>query len=148
MATVDLVAQFRTRFGATFANVTDYPTPTILAQLDLAELEVTQCVYGRWYTEAVFLLSAHNLYLESDAEARSAGGAGSGFATAAGPVASASVGDVSTSLNVPSIEKGYDGNFEATIYGQKFLRIRRKVSRGPLLANRAVTTMSCYPTGD
>ena len=81
-------------------------------------VRVSACIWGKYYSQGVALLTAHLLALR----ARGAAG-GSG---AVGPVTQELAGRVQISYAVP---QGWDGNgLKSTPFGQDFLDLRRKLA--------------------
>lgn len=118
-------ADIKTRFPA-YASVSD---PTIEAFI----VEAKRLVDDTWleadYAPAIMYVVAHYLATEDVL----GGGAG---ATSPGPVKSESLGDASTTYDTRggsttmSVE---DSEFANTVYGTRFLNIRRRNFAGPLV---------------
>ena len=114
------VADFRTRFPE-FSNVTTYTDATIQLSIDDASLEVSS-VYGDLENVALSYLSAHFLTLSTEAT--------SGDFGSKGGLASESVDGVSTSYSNATIDSQSDQFLLSTIYGQRFLRYKKRLSIG------------------
>ena len=128
--------QFREYFGLVFASTEYYPDSQIEVQLEEASVEVKECIFRAYYRRALFYLAAHFLTLWHDQQlAMEADSTGSSASSARGVVSSASVGDLSLSQDMPEYSSSSDDKFLAsTIFGQEFIRLRNKMSRGSLLA--------------
>lgn len=134
---IDL-AHFRSYFGKVFDDVTEFPDEWVQEQLDEAAIEVSECVFRKYYRRALFHLAAHFLVLFHDQQVAIAeDSSGSSASQPRGTISSVSVGDLSLSQELPEYSSSSDDKFLAsTIFGQEFIRLRNKMSRGPLLANR------------
>ena len=143
MATTTSIAIFKARYPQIVLAFT-LSDDRIGVFLDEAAIEVSECAYGAYYQKAVLLHTAHFLVIESaaDAEASDPASAAAAF-TSAGGVASASVGDTSVSRNLYAPTDSDEGTFSATIYGQEFLRIRKKMGRGTLVAKEREPDEKC-----
>lgn len=132
------VSQFRSYFGKIFENVSEFPDEWIQNQLDEALIEVNEQVFRKYYRRALFHLAAHFLVLFHDQQTASMiDSSASSASQPRGTISSASVGDLSLSQELPEYSSNSDDKFLAsTIFGQEFIRLRNKMSRGPLLANR------------
>ena len=104
--------EFKVRFPE-FASETDARVDIMIAR---AELRVHAGVWDTWYDEGLYYLSAHFL-ARANVAAQAASGGG---VTAAGPLASKSVGDVSISFtNAAPADMG-EGYLNSTSYGAEF----------------------------
>lgn len=127
---------FRRYFGATFASEEEYPEVQIQDCLFEAMNECRPCVFRGYYRRALYHLTAHFLTLwrerQNSTELDSTGSAAS---ASKGVISSVSVGDLSLTMEMPEYSSSSDDKFLAsTIFGQEFIRLRNKMSRGSLLA--------------
>lgn len=128
-------SDFRSYFGTLFLDETVYTDCQIQSVLDEAGLEVARTIFKGYYMKALFYLSAHFLIVNKQIFDKAEFGEGTAFASPTGVVNSVSVGDLSLSKEMPTYEKSSDDKFLAsTIFGQEFIRIRNKMSRGALLS--------------
>jgi len=135
------VAGFRAYFGTIFANPEMWPDDFILLHLQDCMIEVVPCVYRKYYLRALYYLTAHYIvtYQEIAAKAKLAPGS-TAFSASKGVISSTSVGDLSLTKEMPEYNKTSDDKFLAsTLFGQEFIRLRNKMTKGPLLANRVPT---------
>lgn len=98
-----------------FASLSEAAIAPYIAE---ASREVAESVYGDRYDDAVKYLAAHLIAVLT------AGSRGT-----AGPVVSESAGPVSRSYAAPATI--VSEHFAATVYGRRFLDIRRQVAGGP-----------------
>lgn len=150
MASGDItVGNFKLRFPALGV---DTPEKESLVEilLDEAKIEVSCCVFGAYYQRAVFLLTAHNYVLEQTGVDEA--GTGQDLLTAYGAqgvINSASVADVSIGQDFSAagdLSSGYYGNLPTTKFGQDYLRLMKKVGKGPQVARERQTQEPCAPT--
>lgn len=136
MATVLMVPEFRIYFGNIFSNVTEYPDASIQLQLDEALIEVSESIFKKYYRRAAYYLTAHFLTIWHEQQvATLLDSTGTTASNPKGVVSSASVGDLSITQEMPEYSTSSDDKFLAsTIFGQEFIRLRNKMSRGTLLA--------------
>ena len=139
------VAAFRAYFGNLFADPAEFPESWIEEQLEEAKIEVCERVFRQYYRRALFYLTAHFLTLFHDQQkAVEVDSTGASASAARGTISSVSVGDLSLSQEMPEYSSNSDDRFLAsTIYGQEFIRLRNKMSRGPLLANQPLPKNPC-----
>lgn len=133
------VAGFRAYFGSIFANPEVWPEDFIQLHLNDCMIEVVPCVFGKYYLRALYYLTAHYLVIYKEVQnAVTLGGPGStAFASGKGVISSTSVGDLSLTKEMPEYNKTSDDKFLAsTIFGQEFIRLRNKMTKGPLLSNK------------
>ena len=90
-----------------------------------AQAEVSKVRWGKLYDRGVMALTAHLLKLSTDAEI--SGGA------ANRNLASESAGELSVSYAVPTLT-GTDADYQLTAYGQEYLRLRKLVGIGVMVA--------------
>lgn len=88
--------------------------------------EVSKVRWGKLYDRGVMALTAHLLKLSADAEI--SGGA------ANRNLASESAGELSVSYVAPISANGSDDFYQLTAYGQEYLRLRRLVGVGVMVA--------------
>lgn len=134
------VEDFRQYFGNIFADSSVYPDERISSNLEDSAVEVTREIFRGHYRRALFHLTAHYLvtYTEMYQTSEFASGTPAVFAPR-GAVSSVSVGDLSLSKELPDYSKSPDDKFLAsTVFGQEFIRLRNKMGRGALLANKAM----------
>lgn len=134
------VAAFRMAFGKVFQNTEEYPDEYIQSQLDNCALEVQECVFKKYYRKALHCLTAHQLFLYHEQQAAMVlDPSGSSSGNPKGVVSSATVGDLSFTQELPEYSVSSDDRFLAsTVWGQEFIRLRNKMSRGPLLGHTPV----------
>ena len=134
-------ASFRVDFPTTFGNQSQFPTESITYWLAIANLLLNQGYWGVPPTTvsspptslidfATEMFVAHNLVLEQQAAKAAAGGGSPG--TTVGPVTNKSVGSVSLGYDVSAVIELDGGFWNATVYGQRFLRLARRVGSGPI----------------
>lgn len=134
------VGSFRAYFGKVFQNTDEFPDEMIQSQLDESSIEVNECIFKRYYKKALYYLTAHQLFIFHEQQAAmeldpSGGSAGN----PKGVISSATVGDLSFTQEMPEYNVSSDDKFLAsTSFGQEFIRLRNKMSRGPLLGRSAV----------
>jgi hypothetical protein len=114
------VADFRTRFPE-FSDVATYPDAIIQQNIDDATLEVGSA-FGTFEDVALAYLSAHFLVTSTETT--------SGDYGSKGGVASEAVDGVSVSYSNAAVESQSDQYLISTIYGQRFLRYKRRLSKG------------------
>ena len=110
----------------------------ILLHLQDCMIEVRPCVFRKYYLRALYYLTAHYLVMYKDVQTKAALAPGStSFAAGKGVISSTSVGDLSLTKEMPEYNKTSDDKFLAsTLFGQEFIRLRNKMTKGPLLANQ------------
>lgn len=138
------VAGFRAYFGNVFADTQAYTDEFIQLHLDDCMVEVHQCVFGRYYLRALYYLTAHyvSTYKQVQLTASLVPAGSTAITAAKGVIESTSVGDLSLSKSMPEYNKTADDKFLAsTIFGQEFIRLRNKMTKGPLLSRN-------LPSGD
>lgn len=91
-----------------------------------AQAEVGQVRWGKLYDRGVMALTAHLLKLKADAEF--SGG------VASRNLAGESAGELSVSYTAPISANGSDDFYQLTAYGQEYLRLRRLVGVGVMVA--------------
>ena len=91
-----------------------------------AQAEVSKVRWAKLYDRGVMALTAHLLKLSEDAEI--SGGA------ANRNLASESAGELSVSYAAPISTNGYDDFYQLTAYGQEYLRLRRLIGVGVMVA--------------
>lgn len=111
------LADFRTRFPE-FESISD---AVVELNIDDAELEVSTG-FGTYQDVATLFLAAHFLVLSTDAA--------SGANGSVGGLASDSVDGVSQSFVTAAAKNQNDQLLSSTVYGQRFLAYRDKVSVG------------------
>nr|WP_311461908.1 DUF4054 domain-containing protein [uncultured Aggregatibacter sp.] len=91
-----------------------------------AQAEVSKVRWAKLYDRGVMALTAHLLKLSADAEI--SGGA------ANRNLASESAGELSVSYAAPIYTNGSDDFYQLTAYGQEYLRLRKLVGIGVMVA--------------
>ena len=91
-----------------------------------AQAEVGKVRWAKLYDRGVMALTAHLLKLSADAEI--SGGA------ANRNLASESAGELSVSYAAPIYTNGSDDFYQLTAYGQEYLRLRKLVGIGVMVA--------------
>lgn len=91
-----------------------------------AQAEVSKVRWAKLYDRGVMALTAHLLKLSADAEI--SGGA------ANRNLASESAGELSVSYTAPISANGSDDFYQLTAYGQEYLRLRKLVGIGVMVA--------------
>lgn len=131
------VAGFRMYFGIIFADEQAYPDSFIRLHLDDCMVEVRPCVFGKYYLRALYYLTAHYVatYKEVALKAAMVPAGSTAIWSGKGVIESTSVGDLSLSKSMPEYNKTADDKFLAsTLFGQEFIRLRNKMTKGPLLS--------------
>lgn len=120
--------EFRTEY-APFSDVGTYSSARVQRWLARAE---TQLNVDAWDDDtrqwAIGLFVAHNLVLEETANQQASNGALP--VGTSGRVSSQSVGGVSVSLNLGSLESQGAGLYNATAYGQQFYQLLQMAGAG------------------
>lgn len=138
MATELSVSDFILYFNPAFNDSTLYTNARIEEQLSQAELEVSEVTFGVYYRRAAYYLTAHLLSLFVAMATASELSAGSSAMTGTvGMITSASVGDLSKTIETPEYNREDDKLLASTSFGQEYLRLRNKMCRGGLIANQA-----------
>lgn len=146
MSTLDAIDKFKARYPKLISAFT-ISDDTLQVFLEESAIEISKCAFGAYYKKALFTLTAHNLVLEEYANASALDPASANAAfTAVGGISSASVGDVSLSRNLAAGDNSSEGNLQATLFGQEFLRVRKKMGTGALVARDRVFDASCAST--
>ncbi|OOF84433.1 hypothetical protein BKG93_07840 [Rodentibacter ratti] len=91
-----------------------------------AQTEISPKRWGKLYQRGVMALTAHLLKLRADAEI--SGG------VANRNLASESAGELSVSYATPTAVNGSDDFYQLTAYGQEYLRLRKLVGVGVMVA--------------
>lgn len=134
--TTPSIARFRASFGTIFSDASIYTDEMIQMQLDEAMVEVKECIFKGYYLRATYYLAAHFLSLFHEQQlAASLDPGGGSSSNPKGVITSVSVGDLSLTQDMPEYSSSSDDKFLAsTVFGQEFIRLRNKMSRGTLLA--------------
>jgi len=135
--TPEVVEAFCTDFEG-FADSSRWPTAQLVRALQTADRETGSNRWGGYSDHSIkqrgmFFFAAHHLTMsKAGARATTIGGAPSSVAQ----VQSKSVGDesISYALNSQNIPAG-DEALSATLYGQEFMRLRRRIGRGGSSSN-------------
>jgi hypothetical protein len=121
-------AEFRLEY-APFADVGTYSSARVQRWLERADRQITARVWDddtrQW---AIGLWTAHNIVLEQAALQQAENG-GLPVGTS-GRVTSQSVGGVSVSMNLGSIDVAGAGSYNATSYGQQFYQLLQMAGAG------------------
>lgn len=118
---------FRTHFTA-FKDDAVYPDDTIKFWSDLAEKLLSKCRFGKVWTEAVELFTAHNLALEKNNEYTAEDGGVPGLGSTM--ETSKSVGSASVSYDVGTITDPNAGIWNETNYGRRYAMLMRLAGMG------------------
>jgi hypothetical protein len=127
------VEQFRATFPA-FANTNYYPDEQVAFWIDEAvggtsgSPAIDPLRWGQFYNVGLRLYVAHNLALERLATRQSASGAAP---VGSGVVSGRSVGPASVSYDTEFGSEEGGGNYNLTVYGQRFLRYLRMAGTAP-----------------
>jgi hypothetical protein len=114
------LTDIQTRFPGAFDAVTEGQASLVI---DEAAREIVEDVWGDSYDDGILYLSAHLLTLFVVSQGVGGGG---------GPVSSRQVGDVSvTFATARSASEIASGQFGSTLFGQRFLQLRRWFQGGP-----------------
>lgn len=141
MATELSIADFRIYFDPIFNDTALYTNNRVQEQLSQAELEVEEATFGSYYRRAAYYLTAHLLSLFVLRIQRSEITPGSSsVSSTTGMIISASVGDLSKTIETPSYDKADDKFLASTYWGQEYLRLRNKMCRGALIARNPTAT--------
>lgn len=146
MAFTPSVPDFRSYFGGIFQSISDYPDIFVQSHLDDSMVEVQECVFRKYYRRALYYLTAHyvSVYKGIEVKAALVPAGSTAISSPRGVVASSSVGDLSLTKEMPEYNQTSDDKFLAsTIFGQEFIRLRNKMSKGPLLANQIPGGLIC-----
>jgi hypothetical protein len=123
------VATFRTSFTE-FTSATIYPDADVQFWLTYAGLLLNANRWKSMLDLGTSLFIAHNLVLEQQAKASAANGAPPGLSS--GIVSSKSVDKVSISYDTNSAAEKDAGQWNLTIYGQRYFRLMKMFGAGPL----------------
>lgn len=91
-----------------------------------AQAEVSKARWGKLYDRGVMALTAHLLKLKAEAEVTEG--------EANRNLAGESAGELSVSYAMPISANGSDDFYQLTAYGQEYLRLRRLVGVGVMVA--------------
>lgn len=120
------IALFRATF-VEFANTVSYPDSLISFWAGIAEGLISEDRAGDLYSQAVMLLTAHNLVCAKGAQSSTSGDGGGGGGA---PVVSETLGPVSASYGAYLTAKQDDGQFNKSWYGQQYLELRSMFGHG------------------
>lgn len=132
-------ADFRQYFGPVFEDKTVFTDAQIGQFLTDSAIEVSEPIFRKYYKKALYYLTAHYLTLNQRlvVQAQSTYSGDPNIGSVVGVISSVSVGDLSLSKELPTYEKSSDDKYLAsTSFGQEFIRLRNKMTRGPLLSYR------------
>ena len=113
------IADFRARYPE-FSAFADARAEVFLED---AEADTSSTVFGDTHARAISALAAHRMILMGD-------GTGGPSLDQGGALASASVDGVSAAYQVPAGLSTEDSALWATVYGQLFLELRKRVAAG------------------
>jgi len=114
------LTDIQTRFPGAFDAVTEGQASLVI---DEAAKEIVEDVWGNSYDDGLLYLSAHLLTLFVVSPGVGGGG---------GPVSSRRVGDVAvTFATTRSASEIASGQFGSTLFGQRYLQLRRSFQGGP-----------------
>jgi len=114
-------------FRAAFPEFTaaSFPDAAVTFWSSLAELSVGECRWGDYYTQGLYLLTAHYLSLSS----LMAAGAGTGNT---GFVTQKKVGDVAISYSDNAGAVTGAGQYNRTLYGQQYWQLVQMIGIGAI----------------
>lgn len=116
----------KTRFPDVFTDTDDDVMDLCIVE---AGLFIDEDKWGDLYDIGMMYLSAH-LIVSTNPDQVNAGDAG-----AAGPVSSRRVGDVAVSYGSKASASAYSSEeYDSTVYGRHYLRLRRLIQGGPVIA--------------
>lgn len=107
-------------FREIFPEFDSLPSPRVQYYLDLAVAQVGKNAFGDVYSQAVYLVAAHNLTMMDPSRSEN------------GTKSSEKVGDLAISYDTSS-GKGMDAMFNQTQYGKQFLQLRNSKVIAPLV---------------
>lgn len=114
------LTDIQARFPGAFDAVTDVQASLVIAE---ATREIVEDVWGESYDDGLLYLSAHLLTLFAASPGVGGGG---------GPVSSRRVGDVAVTFSTTrSASEVSSGQLGSTLFGQRFLQLRRRFQGGP-----------------
>ncbi|QQP86939.1 DUF4054 domain-containing protein [Entomomonas asaccharolytica] len=114
-----LLDDFRARYPE-FDSISD---GRINVFIEDAQLQVSAKIWGKLYQQGVLALAAHLLKSNPNANGSGSGGNGSPF-----PVSNKSAGSLSIGYAVPTVSDNDDSSYMLTIYGQRYLQLRKLVA--------------------
>ena len=130
---MDALAAFRL-IAPEFSNIPDEDTTDesghtvygIKTYLDFYSIHVSKKKFGKFYAEALALITAHELKMTGEGEDEGVGGISVGAAIG---VSSVSEGETSISFGYNSIaaSNDADADYKLTIYGRQFISLYERV---------------------
>lgn len=108
---------------ARYPALSDISDPTVSVAIADAAPWFDEQRWGSFYAQGVAAFVAHTLTADKAAAKSASGGA-------SGPVVEKKVGDVVIKYSPTSYRKDTDASFATTIYGQRYLQLRRMVGMG------------------
>lgn len=111
-----------TSFKALFTEFGSVADARVDVFLDFARAELSEDSWGDWYDKGTLYLAAHFLSIANKTAVGSIG--------PNSPLASKSVGDVSESYSTATSDSGTDDYFNATAYGQEYIRLAKQIGLG------------------
>jgi hypothetical protein len=119
------LAGFRARFPLLTSEV--LADAVVGAELTAASALLGLAYWGERWTEGVYLLTAHNATLATNAA--------SGASVGGGDVSSAKAGDVAVSYRAPVVPRnaGQDAHYYRTPYGTSFVELRSRRRMTPFV---------------
>lgn len=114
-----------------FASPERFPDGLLDFWLEIADSNVNGCRWGTLYDMGRMLYAAHNIVLERRAQDEAENGATPGMSTV-GMVNNKSVDKVSIGYDTTSIALEGAGDWNLTIYGQRYIRMARRMGAGGL----------------
>lgn len=113
-------AEIKARYPA----LASIPDATVNAAIADAVPWFDEARWGAFYSQGFAAFVAHML-VQDQAAAK-------GQAGASGPVSKKKVGDVEVDYSTPTAAKAQDALFMTTVYGQRYLQLRRMVGTGAI----------------
>lgn len=143
MATELSISGFRVYFYPVFADTDMFSDERIEEQLDQAKLEVSEITFGVYYKRACYYLTAHliSVFIDIIQKAELAPGS-TAVSASQGIMTSASVGDLSKTMEMPEYSTADDKFLASTRFGQEFIRLRNKMCKGGLVITTAAQATS------
>lgn len=117
------IAMLLNAFRARYPEFDTVPDERISVRIEDAQAQVSAKIWGKLYQQGVLALAAHLLKRTPNANGNSSGGNGEPFA-----VSNKSAGSLSIGYAVPTVSDDDDSTYTLTIYGQRYLELRKLVA--------------------